>query len=51
MEIYRGMDRDFLSEAYNNRAVVPDWQDYMADWETRSVAPLFWKALFARPVL
>ncbi len=38
MEIYRGMDRDALSEAYNNRAVVPDWQDYMADWETRSVA-------------
>lgn len=38
METYRGMDREALSEAYNNRAVVPGWQDYMADWEARSAA-------------
>lgn len=38
METYRGMDRDALAEAYNNRAVVPGWQDYMTEWETRSAA-------------
>ena len=38
METYRGMDREALAEAYNNRAVVPGWQNYMADWEARSAA-------------
>lgn len=37
METYRGMDRDALSEAYNNRAVVPGWAAFMDDWTRRSV--------------
>ena len=36
METYRGMDRAALSDAYNNRGVVPSWQQYMADWKKRS---------------
>ena len=36
METYRGMDRAALSDAYNNRGVVPDWEQYMADWRQRS---------------
>ncbi|QPM90565.1 alpha/beta hydrolase [Pseudooceanicola algae] len=43
METYRGMDRDALSEAYNNRAVVPDWEAMMGDWQQRSAA------LYQRP--
>jgi len=35
---YRGMDRDVLSTAYNNRAVVPSWEKYLADWHVRSRA-------------
>jgi len=38
MELYRGMDRAALDVAYNNRAVVPDWQGYLDRWRTRSVA-------------
>lgn len=29
---YRGMGRDQLDVAYNNRAVVLDWQDYLDKW-------------------
>lgn len=32
---YRGMDRAQLDVAYNNRAVVPDWQGYLERWTTR----------------
>lgn len=46
MELYRGMDRAALDVAYNNRAVVPDWQGYLDRWRTRSVA-----LYAARPVL
>jgi arylformamidase len=38
MELYRGMDRAALDVAYNNRAVVPDWQGYLDRWRTRSDA-------------
>jgi arylformamidase len=38
MELYRGMDRAALSVAYNNRAVVPDWQGYLDRWRARSDA-------------
>ena len=30
------MDSSALSDAYNNRAVVPDWEQYMAAWQQRS---------------
>lgn len=33
---YRGMDRAALDVAYNNRAVVPDWEGYLARWRARS---------------
>jgi arylformamidase len=32
MDRYRGMDRAELDVAYNNRAVVPGWQDYLDRW-------------------
>lgn len=35
---YRGMDREALDVAYNNRAVVPDWEGYLARWRVRSDA-------------
>jgi len=37
-ETYRGMDRAALAVAYDNRAVVPGWQAYLADWHARSHA-------------
>lgn len=37
-ETYRGMDRDALGTAYDNRAIVPGWQDALADWRVRSDA-------------
>lgn len=37
-ETYRGMDRAALAAAYDNRAVVPGWQAYLADWRARSDA-------------
>lgn len=37
-ETYRGMDRAALDVAYNNRAVVPDWQGYLDRWRARSSA-------------
>ena len=46
MELYRGMDRAALDVAYNNRAVVPDWQGYLDRWRARSAA-----LYAARPVL
>jgi arylformamidase len=46
MELYRGMDRAALDVAYNNRAVVPDWQGYLDRWRARSDA-----IYAARPVL
>jgi hypothetical protein len=30
IETYRGMGRDALGEAYDNRAVVPGWERYVA---------------------
>lgn len=38
LDLYRGMGRDELGTAYDNRAVVPGWQDYLADWRRRSDA-------------
>ena len=35
MERYRGMKREQLDVAYNNRAVVPDWQGYLDRWCVR----------------
>jgi arylformamidase len=46
MKLYRGMDRAALDAAYNNRAVVPDWQGYLDRWRARSEA-----IYAARPVL
>jgi arylformamidase len=47
MEFYRGMDRAALDVAYNNRAVVPDWQGYLDRWRARSAA-LYASARVAR---
>lgn len=38
MDFYLGMGRHELDVAYNNRAVVPDWQGYLARWQIRSAA-------------
>jgi arylformamidase len=38
MNSYRGMDRAGLDVAYNNRAVVPGWEGYLARWAERSGA-------------
>jgi arylformamidase len=38
MNFYRGMDRAGLDAAYNNRAVVPGWEGYLARWADRSGA-------------
>lgn len=35
-DTYRGMDRDTLGVAYDNRAIVPGWERYLADWRARS---------------
>jgi acetyl esterase/lipase len=35
-DTYRGMGRDALAEAYNNRAIVPGWERYLAGWRARS---------------
>ena len=32
MDRYRGMGRAEIDVAYNNRAVIPDWQDYLDRW-------------------
>jgi len=37
MDCYRGMDREALDVAYNNRAVVPDWQEYLERWAQEGV--------------
>jgi len=38
IDTYRGMDCDALAVAYDNRAIVPGWEDYLADWQLRSQA-------------
>jgi arylformamidase len=38
IDTYRGMDRDALSVAYDNRAIVPGWEGYLARWRARSDA-------------
>ena len=35
VETYLGMTRADLDVAYNNRAVVPDWQGYLQRWQQR----------------
>lgn len=35
-ERYRGMDRAALDIAYNNRAVVPGWEQYLGRWQHES---------------
>ncbi len=47
MERYRGMDRAALDAAYNNRAVVPGWQDYLDRWATEG-EPLYAERATAR---
>jgi arylformamidase len=42
VEAYRGMRRADLDVAYNNRAVVPDWEGYLQRWRQRS------ESLYAR---
>jgi acetyl esterase/lipase len=36
MTLYRGMGRREIDVAYNNRAVVPGWEGYLARWQARS---------------
>jgi arylformamidase len=36
VDTYRGMGRAELDVAYNNRAVVPDWEGYLRRWRQRS---------------
>ncbi|XUY29166.1 alpha/beta hydrolase [Agrobacterium sp. rho-8.1] len=38
MNCYRGMDREKLDVAYNNRAVVTDWQSYLDRWAQEGLA-------------
>ena len=38
IDTYRGMNREALAEAYDNRAIVPGWERYLADWRARSDA-------------
>ncbi len=38
MDCYRGMDRQKLDVAYNNRAVVPNWQEFLDRWAREGVA-------------
>ena len=38
IDTYRGMGRDARAVAYNNRAIVPGWENYLADWHARSQA-------------
>lgn len=38
IDTYRGMGREALAVAYDNRAIVPGWEDYLADWRARSDA-------------
>ncbi len=38
MGLYRAMDRSALDAAYNNSAAVIDSEDFLADWQARSVA-------------
>jgi acetyl esterase/lipase len=38
IDTYRGMDRDALAVAYDNRAIVPGWENYLANWSDRSQA-------------
>lgn len=47
MERYRGMDRAALDVAYNNRAVVPGWQDYLDRWAEEG-KPLYAQQATAR---
>lgn len=49
MKIYRGMTRVELDAAYNNRAAVGDWQDYMERWAHRS-ADLYASARVVRDI-
>jgi len=43
MDCYRGMDRQKLDVAYNNRAIVTDWQEYLDRW-TREGLTTYQKA-------
>lgn len=35
---YRGMGRQALAVAYDNRAIVAGWENYLSDWRARSQA-------------
>ncbi len=37
VDCYRGMDRQKLDVAYNNRAVVTDWQEFLDRWAQEGV--------------